>query len=679
MKAQVLAAIGESGISRPAAVNAALAANDRVKYALTLLQMAAAHADQPDQPPASLRRERLACGIDDASLDSFAAAARRQGSAYLLPGTAGLLGHIATDLREMAAPVLEAKTPGFATRLKDLLAGMPKAADDVLDAASLTALTTATPAPGADSLHRLVMDLHHQLNAIQAALAEETIDGAAGYGLSDIDRPRVAAFMAGLNRTARLKFNHPGLGTTATNDGGRLVIQNDIGTTDAHVVVIHVEAAEAVEPVAAAKPPAQAKADDAAKAAAPAKTTPAKAGPAGKAGEHWVVRVTYTDVHPERLKFFQDLLRAASPAWDTVKADRLGGTAFHLATARIDAADETTLRTRLQIVGSRLVFLIDWNRARKQLRAFLPGEARVDLLRWAADQDVGHRAFLELGGARLVNQAIESTAGSGMHFGDRLCDVLGVTETEAFLRFVLRAATDCLTARRSPSLLRDRIGTELARHFSNERRRLLCLSADHAALLFELAALVRDSVLALGEPNQHGAVERARGYEHDADRLVIDARLAVRRRPDHAIFIPLLHAADDAADELEEAVFLLGLLSETGPAALVAEPLQAVAALLVEAAQEWLKALLNAAHAEDRSNVEDADDFLVAIDRVAALEHATDDAERALAAAAVRHAEDFRQLHLYTALGAKLETAADALKHASLMLRDHLLGEMLGG
>ena len=68
----------------------------------------------------------------------------------------------------------------------------------------------------------------------------------------------------GVNRTAKLKFNHPGLATTATRNGGRLMIQNDIGTTDAHVIVIHVEGL--------------------------------------------TVNVTYTDLHAERLSFFQDML-----------------------------------------------------------------------------------------------------------------------------------------------------------------------------------------------------------------------------------------------------------------------------------------------------------------------------------------------------------------------------------
>ena len=126
-------------------------------------------------------------------------------------------------------------------------------------------------------------------------------------------------------------------------------------------------------------------------------------------------------------------------------------------------------------------------------------------------------------------------------------------------------------------------------------------------------------------------------------------------------------------------MFLLGQFGDDRPPEPILDKLQALAALVVEAAQEWVKALLDAAHAEDRNAAEDADDFLVAIDRVLALEHAADDAERALTAASVRHAADFRQLHLCSSLGNKLEEAADALKRASLILRDRVLGEVLGG
>ena len=84
------------------------------------------------------------------------------------------------------------------------------------------------------------MDLHRELNELQRRVASEILDGANVYGISESDRALVVAFMAGVNSTAPLKFDHPGLGTTATRVGDRLVLQNDIGTTDNHVVVLHI-------------------------------------------------------------------------------------------------------------------------------------------------------------------------------------------------------------------------------------------------------------------------------------------------------------------------------------------------------------------------------------------------------------------------------------------------------
>ncbi len=116
---------------------------------------------------------------------------------------------------------------------------------------------------------------------------------------------------------------------------------------------------------------------------------------------------------------------------------------------------------------------------------------------------------------------------------------------------------------------------------------------------------------------------------------MIDAREAVRRRPEYAAFRPLVEASDDAADELEEAVFLLGMLAAAKPDGQVLGPLRTLAGLLDEAAREWVKALGHAAHVREPDSADDTDNFLTAIDRIAALEHQTDDAERALTEAAV--------------------------------------------
>jgi uncharacterized protein Yka (UPF0111/DUF47 family) len=194
-------------------------------------------------------------------------------------------------------------------------------------------------------------------------------------------------------------------------------------------------------------------------------------------------------------------------------------------------------------------------------------------------------------------------------------------------------------------------------------------------LTFEIASLVREGILAatIGDGDTAKRSARARRLEHDADELVIAAREIARRRPDHTAFARLLEAADDAADELEDVAFLLGLISESAPNGPL-EALRSLAEVVLEATQEWVKAT----HLRTSSEQDDADAFLTAIDCVGALEHRADDAERELTRAAIGHATDFRHLHLYSTMGAALEEAADALKYASLLLRDRVLGEPSG-
>jgi HPt (histidine-containing phosphotransfer) domain-containing protein len=226
MKTQILAALGENNLQPAARINAALAANDRVKYVFSLLQMALARAEHPDQPAPGLKRERIACGIDDSDLDTVVKEARMIGKSCRVAGAARVVARLADDMRLMAAPVLATDPDALAARLDALLAALPTGSDDLLDPDAILQITQVGDGH-ADSLHRLVMELHKRLNTMQAALAEESLDGAAAYNLIEADRPMVSAFMAGLNRTAKLKFNHPGLATTATRADGRLVIQND--------------------------------------------------------------------------------------------------------------------------------------------------------------------------------------------------------------------------------------------------------------------------------------------------------------------------------------------------------------------------------------------------------------------------------------------------------------------
>jgi len=213
-----------------------------------------------------------------------------------------------------------------------------------------------------DSLHLLVMDAHKALNRVAGETAVEVIDGAHVHHLEPEDRDRVAAFMRGLNRTAPLAFGHPGLATTAARGGARLTIQNDIGATD-----------RACACDSCRKQP---------------------------------VSVTYTDVHRVRAKFFSSLFETWNVEWSVLAEHEAGGLGkedvFYLMTGRFAAETRRELDAFLTFLGSRIVFLIDWNKGRKALQTFVGKNTSIDLLTWAANNEVGHRAFLELGGADLV-------------------------------------------------------------------------------------------------------------------------------------------------------------------------------------------------------------------------------------------------------------------------------------
>ncbi|MCK6410783.1 MAG: phosphate transport regulator, partial [Thauera sp.] len=168
------------------------------------LQTAQGHADRPDGAAPALRIERQAAGIDDEALDGIVAESRRgEGNLYRIPRVQGICTALYQDLQRMLEPIQAAGSPewgGFAARLK-LLAARPWCqADDLVSGEQIAAMTSGER-ERADSLHLLVMDLHKGLNALQARIATETIDGAQAYDIAAADRALIGAFMRGINQT----------------------------------------------------------------------------------------------------------------------------------------------------------------------------------------------------------------------------------------------------------------------------------------------------------------------------------------------------------------------------------------------------------------------------------------------------------------------------------------------
>src|SRR6185503_246171 len=106
----------------------------------------------------------------------------------------------------------------------------------------------------------------------------------------------------------------------------------------------------------------------------------------------------------------------------------------------------------LTFLGSRLVFLLEWNRARKCLAELVGKSEAFELLKWAAENDVGHGAFLKCGDVQLIESALERTGAREPRPGARLDKWLGAEAARTFVMSVLRTTSAGLSAGRSPRL-----------------------------------------------------------------------------------------------------------------------------------------------------------------------------------------------------------------------------------
>ncbi len=635
-KTQAVASLGQHRLMLPAWVKAALSANDRLKVYLSVLQAASLHASHPHRGVPDLAREIAAAGPNTAWLHDVVSASRRVDEDLLIPDLPRMVKCIADDLATMARPVLETAPAGAPPhpRVAHWLEWLRALPADRLGDRQVEELTHGRRGE-TDSLHLLVMDLHKQINKLSAELASEVIDGANAWDLGPGDRPRVAAFMRGLNRTAGLKFDHPGLDTAATRDGDRLLLQNDIGTNDAHVLVLQVS--------------------------------------------DRAITLTYSDLHRIRLEFFQRLLEPLGARWSTPEsrshAELNQGAAYSVATARFDCADDAAIEAALEGIASRIVFLIDWNRARKRLQAFVEKEQAIAVLDEAARLEIGHRAWLQAGGERLVFDAMQAAGEGAFRIGDRLEEVIGTTDAHAFLVAVMQLASDALRRGQPAALVADETRMLLAQHV-RQRTSEFDLLAEHAAFCQTLAQAVSDGLAHGVEGSGKAAGDlaaRAKAWERKADHLVMQARDKAEQQPRWRPVAHLVERSDDVADALEEAAFLISLIADhhvKGWNSDVRRVLARLASTVLQATQDQVKALAIARTLGRNSEAVDNDAFLGATWRVLQAERQCDvfvrDARRVILAAM----QDAPSLMLANDLAATLERASDHLLAAAYGLRE---------
>jgi hypothetical protein len=635
MKDQVIAKLGEGALLLPSLISEALVANDRLKYHLSLLQAAQAHAVAPETAVMNLRREREAAGIEDGSLDGVVAASRVTTPGVLfVPGASRVASNIVGDLAVMVAPFErvgghEEVAAAYRSRIDAQGQLLRDWTDDTVTVDAVGRVTTI--AHGEDTVHQLVMDLHRDLTRLQASLAPESIDGARVYGIAEADRPLVSAFMRGVNETAPLKLDHPGLGTTVTRVGDSLCIQNDLGTTDLHVVVLTVRGL--------------------------------------------TLTITYTDVHRSRDRFFRSLMQPSKVEWQDVPRTEEG---FTLSVGTCEAPDAATLERYLTHAGSRLVFLIDWRKARKALSRFVSRREAAAILKWAADYGVGHRGFLEVGEAAL-QAAFEQGQYPQLKYGVKLDEILGAYPARGLFQAVLRLSSEGLRKGRSRRLIADEIEAELLTHLDTTARLLLSWAADHAAHTTAIADRCHRVLMHARADASRDEAMRAQAlaadWEQRADQIVRRAG-AIRLQARDAALEPLLARADAAADALEDATFLLTLMP-AGAGPLADRALTPLAEVAARGCRAYVQCIEYACELPRQSVPAPVDDVLVAVDRLVQIEHEADAAARAAEARLVPECASFRELHVLSRVAEALELAMDALRRCGLLVRDFALNSAM--
>ena len=636
-KFAAVASLGQLRLLRPAWTKAALAANDRLKLYLTVLQAAQAHAEQPSIAPANLKREFAAARVDASWLDGLPASAFVEGAALHIPELPRLKEKLRDDLRVMARPLDDAAEPtnrALMARVDHWSNWLDQQLGNTLSPSQITALTSGSR-HGDDSFHILVMDLHKALNHLTATFSNETIDGAHVWQLSTGDRPLVAAFMRGLNRTRALKLGHPGLDTAATRDGDRLLIQNDIGTNDAHVLVVQVEGLKMV--------------------------------------------LTYSDLHERRFAFFQARLGEIGAVWSAIAKRTTAGLnadeAYQVGTATFDCPDEDGLLSTLEGLGSRIVFLIDWNHARKRLNLFVRKSESIAILTEAARREVGHMGWLAAGGEQLIYGAMQALGGDYFRIGERLDDVMGEAQAREFLIEALALASQSMRQRQPLPLVADAVRLMLLR-YSRRHRDEFDLLSEHASFCHALAEGIRDAIAHGHERDSKAAAkfaERAKAWERQADLQVIKSRTLAENRPNWRPFVRLIERADDVADSLEEAAFLLSLIAENQRQAWhsdVKDPIRKLADAALAATQDHIKALSIAKDLGEESSAEDQEEFIATSWRVLNAERQCDMLLRGVRRALARHVDDTAMHCLSTDFAAAIELATDALLATTYELRD---------
>ena len=152
------------------------------------------------------------------------------------------------------------------------------------------------------------------------------------------------------------------------------------------------------------------------------------------------------------------------------------------------------------------------------------------MLDWAARHEIGHRAFLELGGAELIASAVRHAAPARIGFGEELGDVLGREASLKFLKTALRLSTEALREGRSARSVRETLEVDLVRRIERNESALLAIVVRQLGLARDIATAIAADIAdhTHGQLDAAGTAGRAKRIEEKADAIALEARTVDR-------------------------------------------------------------------------------------------------------------------------------------------------------
>ena len=321
------------------------------------------------------------------------------------------------------------------------------------------------------------------------------------------------------------------------------------------------------------------------------------------------------------------------------------------------------------------------NRARKRLRNFVRNRDAIAILSWAAENDIGQRAWLQLGGETLIYGALESVTGAAVRPGEPLHQIIGRENAVNYLKWVLRTTKNGLMANHSLLLIRDEIKAELQRYFRSVNEELLSLIEEHTYLSFDVAMTVRDSLLSIQRSYDKAYIERsarrAKQWETRADEIVNKVRSLSWRMEAPEIFSRLISVTDDVCDHLEEACFYITLIAHGVGTTPIHKNLTNLAEIALRGTQEFIKVIIAAQYIYLGGGRMEMKTFLESVDRIIGLEQLADEELRECQKTILRESATHQEIWLYSEIARSIERSTNAQRKSSHLMRDIIMENII--